>query len=86
MAVRTMKGPEALFRLKVVSERYKGNPDYTGYGSVEPPYLGTGEAYTEYYGPYTRRHAAASMQGIVGCGAWVISAVIETCQPEWTTA
>ncbi|MFE3409437.1 hypothetical protein ACFXMT_14205 [Streptomyces mirabilis] len=83
MALRMMNGPEPLFRLKVVKERAKANPEYTGYGCGVPPYLGTGELYTEYYGPYVRRHAATTMQGKEN-GSFVVSAVIETCQPEWT--
>jgi hypothetical protein len=78
-----MNGPEPLYRLKVVRERCKNNPEYTGYGCGVPPRIGTGELVTEYYGPYVRRHAATSMQG-KETSTFVISTAIETCQPEWS--
>lgn len=82
MATRTMKGPEPLYRLKVVSEVTKRNPEYTGYGCGHPRHVGTGELRTLYYGPYIRRHAALSMRGIVS-HAFTVSADVETCQPTW---
>jgi hypothetical protein len=78
-----MNGPEPLFRLKVVRQVVKANPDYTGYGCGLPPGLPTGETRTTYFGPYVRRHAASSMKGSVGSGAYVVSAEIETCHPVW---
>jgi hypothetical protein len=82
MAQRMMNGPEPLFRLKVIKRKAMVNPEYTGYGCGLPPYVPTGETYTEYYGPYVRRHAATTMAGKES-GQFTVSAVIETCQPEW---
>lgn len=83
MTTRTMDGPEPLYRLKVVSENTKTNPDYTGYGCGLPTRVPTGGTKTTYYGPYIRRHAAASMKGYYGSGPFILSAEIETCTPSW---
>ncbi|MET8691742.1 hypothetical protein ABZV65_04250 [Streptomyces bauhiniae] len=83
MATRTMKGPEPLFRLKVVRNLLRRNPAYTRYGCGVPPMIPSGETTTTYFGPYVRRHAATTMRGIeTGYGS-VVSAEIETCQPSW---
>lgn len=83
MAQRMMNGPEPLYRLKVVKHHVKTNPDYTGWGCGLPAYVPTGETFTEYYGPYVRRHAATTMAGKES-GQFTVSAVIETCEPAWS--
>lgn len=83
MTTRSMDGPESLWRLKVVRQHTGPNPEYTGYGCGVTPYVVTGGTFTRYYGPYVRRHAAMSMMGKEGHGHYVVSAEIESCQPEW---
>ncbi|MFE9026216.1 hypothetical protein ACFYOA_08130 [Streptomyces iakyrus] len=82
MAQRMMDGPEPLYRLKVVKQRTQRNPEYTCYGCGHPLLIATGETFTEYYGPYVRRHAATTMKGKES-GSFVVSAEVETCQPVW---
>lgn len=99
MALRTMKGPEPLWRVKIVRRKAIPNPAYTGYGCGEPVRLLTDERVTEYYGPYVSRHGAVTVHKGEGSTReydyearkykpralrWdVVSADIETCEPEW---
>lgn len=82
MSTRMMKGTEPLYRLKVVTEFTRSNPEYTGYGCGQPRRVGTGVTLARYYGPYTSRHAALSMRGTFS-HAFTVSADVETCQPTW---
>ncbi|MEU0860648.1 hypothetical protein ABZ352_35575 [Streptomyces griseofuscus] len=83
MALRTMKGPEPLWRVKVVRQNSKPNPDYVGYGCPEPRYVLLDGEMVEYYGPYVRRHAAVTVAGSHD-GLWdVLSSTIEKCEPTW---
>ncbi|MDH6625772.1 hypothetical protein M2271_003583 [Streptomyces sp. LBL] len=84
MALRTMKGPEPLWRVKVVRHKSIPNRAYTGYGCGESSrLLVDAEETVEYYGPYIRRHGAVTVAGTHD-GLWdVISSDIETCQPTW---
>jgi hypothetical protein len=99
MALRTMKGPEPLWRVKIVRHKTIPNPAYTGYGCEEPTRLLTDELITDYYGPYVARHGAVTVHKSEGYTReydydagkrgpnvlrWdVVSADIETCEPEW---
>lgn len=84
MATRMMAGPEELFRVKVVRHLAVDNPKWTGWGCGHAEYVPSDETATTYFGPYTKRHAAVSMRGIVaGESAFLVSAEIESCSPSW---
>jgi hypothetical protein len=86
MALRTMKGPEPLWRVKVARRKSEPNPTYTGWGCGEPQRVFVDGTTTEYYGPYVRRHGAVTVAGSHD-GMWgVVSSVIERCQPTWEYA
>lgn len=101
MTLRTMKGPEPLWRVKVVRHKTKPNPAYAGYGCEEDPYILLDETTTDYYGPYKARHGAVTVRGSEGFSRsydwaaekwgptelrWgVVSAEIEKCEPVWET-
>jgi hypothetical protein len=97
--LRTMKGPEPLWRVKIVRHKTEPNPAYTGYGCGEDPHIIVPGFTTAFYGPYTRRHAAVTVRGSEGYTRvydydtgktgphelrWdVVSADIEKCEPAW---
>lgn len=102
MTTRTMKGPEPLWRVKIVRHKTAPNPAYTGYGCGEPTHILLDELTTSYHGPYVARHGAVTVRGTEGFTRvydydtdttgpselqWgVVSAEIEKCEPAWEVA
>lgn len=86
MALRTMKGPEPLWRVKVVRRNSAPNPAYTGWGCGEDVRIFVEGVTVEYYGPYVRRHGAVTVAGTESHGWNVVFSEIEMCQPVWKGA